>query len=332
MAGILCFYHAPCNDGSASAAALRHRMNLVRPDDPIEFHPMTFTVEWDDPLPEEYLHRFDHDMPVISDIYIVDISLSPTKHRQIVDHLREIGKIGDADPHTVCIDHHRTALDNLDILTGYCDDTLVEIGPGLSGATLVWKYFNRLLGEDRPVPTLLSYVADQDIWEWKLEGSKEINSALNTLDGHAEEMIRELEWSMENEEEWRKSRFQQGSAILSVIDSQVQKAFSKVREFEGNEGVEFRVVNSTENSSELGNTLCQESHHKPNSIAMIYSIQRDWSVKCSLRSISGGRLNARQIAERFGGGGHDNAAGCRFPNLEAFREALVLLGDSLEQS
>jgi len=322
MSGILCFYHAPCNDGSASAAALNYRLGRAYPDLNIEFHPMTFTVDWDDPMPEEYLLRFDHRSPEVSEIYIVDISLSPTKYYQIVDHLRNLGKIGPEKPVTVCIDHHRTALDNVDVLNEYCDETSIEIGPGLSGATLVWRYFNGILGENLPMPALLSYVADQDVWEWKLENSKAINAALNTLDGHAGAMIEELAWSLESEEEWLNTRLQQGNAILSVIDSQLQKSFSRVYDFDGESGVQFRVVNSTENSSELGNLLCEESHRSPHAIAVIYSIQRDWSVKCSLRSISGGTLNARDIAERFGGGGHDNAAGCRFSGMEEFLKAL----------
>jgi nanoRNase/pAp phosphatase (c-di-AMP/oligoRNAs hydrolase) len=55
---------------------------------------------------------------------------------------------------------------------------------------------------------------------------------------------------------------------------------------------------------------------------MIYSVQKDWSVKCSVRSVEGGKMNARQVAERFQGGGHDNAAGCRFESMAEFRKAV----------
>ncbi len=322
MSAVLCFYHAPCNDGATSAAALAFRLQQHNPDISVELHPMTFTTNWDDPLPEEYLERFDSHDNLISEIYIVDISLSPTKAQQILDHLRQNNRLSTEKPRIVCIDHHRTAIDHLDVLNQYCDDTMIEIGPGLSGATLVWKYFNKQFNEDIPAPMLLRYVADQDIWEWKLEDSKAINAGLNTLDGLAETMIEELRWSLEQEEAWRRSRLDQGQAILSVIDSQLQKSFSRVHNIERADNLEIRVVNSTENASELGNLLCEESHHTPNAIAVIYSIQRDWSVKCSLRSIAGGSTNAREIAEMFGGGGHDHAAGCRFKNMQEFQEAI----------
>lgn len=320
---VLCFYHAPCNDGASAAAALDFRLRAAEPDVQIEFLPMGFTLRWDDPFPEDYLEQIDTHHTPVSHIYIVDISLSPTKYNQLLEHLRGIDRLGEGEkPHTVCIDHHRTAVDSLDALQSYCDDTMIEIGPGLSGATLVWNYFNERGNEELPTPLLLRYVADQDVWEWKMKDSKAVNSALNTLDGHIESLAEELRWSMENESDWLETRRKQGEAILSVIESQVRKSYSRVLNIETEDGVEIRVVNSTENASELGNTLCEESDNTPNAIAWIYSIQRDWSIKCSLRSIEGGQITAREIAERFGGGGHDHAAGCRFENVEEFRKAV----------
>lgn len=319
---ILCFYHAPCNDGASAAAALDFRVRSADPNAHIDFLPMGFTLNWDDPFPEDYLEQIDtHHVPV-SHIYIVDISLSPTKYTQLLDHLRSIDRLGEEKPYTVCIDHHRTAVDSLEALQSYCDDTMIEIGPGLSGATLVWKYFNERRGEELPTPLLFRYVADQDVWEWKMEESKAINSALNTLDGHVESLTEELRWSLKDESDWLHTRLNQGKAILSVIESQVRKSYSRVLNIEAKDEVEIRVVNSTENASDLGNTLCEESDNAPNAVAWIYSIQRDWSVKCSLRSIPGGHITAREIAERFGGGGHDHAAGCRFESMEDFRNAV----------
>lgn len=320
---ILCFYHAPCNDGATAAAALDLRLRAADPAARIEYLPMSFTLHWDDPFPGDYLEQIDPHHSPVSAIYIVDISMSPTKYNQLLDYLREIGRLQkDEKPHTVCIDHHRTAIDSLEAIESYCDDTMIEIGPGLSGATLVWKYFNERRKEDLPTPLLLRYVADQDVWEWKLEDSKAINSALNTLNGQFETMKEELEQSLEDEAGWLQKRRSQGEAILSVINAQVQKSYSRVLNLEGPDGLEIRVVNSTENASELGNDLCEESDSTPNAIAWIYTIQRDWSIKCSLRSIPGGTVTARAIAERFGGGGHDHAAGCRFTDLDAFRKAV----------
>ena len=330
MSAVLCFYHSPCNDGATAAAALALRIGKIDPEKRIECYPMGFTMNWDDPLDKAFLKSLDHSNEEVTEIYIVDISISPVKHKQILDQLREKGRIKE-DPRTICIDHHRTALDNIDVINSYCDETMIEIGPGLSGATLVWKYFNQKTGESLPVPPLLQYIADQDVWEWKLENSREINSALNTLNGKADTMVEELAWSLKDEDDWLQSRLSQGKAITSLIDSQLQKSYSRLFDYVAEDGTEYRVVNATDNASELGNMLCEESHHTPNVIAMIYTIQRDWSVKCSIRSIAGGTVMAREVAEQFGGGGHDHAAGCRFKDMMDFDKALeTVLGTDVK--
>jgi oligoribonuclease NrnB/cAMP/cGMP phosphodiesterase (DHH superfamily) len=329
MTSILCFYHAPCNDGSASAAALRYRLehaNYRNGDYELCFCPLTYTTEWDEPLPEEYLKTDVDPCCQVSEIFIVDLSMSNVKFEQLVDHLREHDRLGPDRPRVVCIDHHKTALDKIDELKKFCDETYIRIGPGLSGATLVWNYFNERFNENLAAPALLRYVADQDIWEWKLEDSKEINAALNVLDGKVETMVKELDESLRDESYWRDVRKAEGEAITSMVDSQVMRSARMVSHIEVGETM-LSVVNATSFSSELGNYLCEHGRHSPNIIAVIYSIQEDWSVRCSARSIDGGEYNARQFAERFGGGGHEHAAGCRFKDFRAFREAL----DQLEK-
>jgi oligoribonuclease NrnB/cAMP/cGMP phosphodiesterase (DHH superfamily) len=221
----------------------------------------------------------------------------------------------------VCIDHHSTALDKVDELKEYCDETYIQIGPGLSGATLVWKYFNERFGESLETPLLLRYVADQDIWEWKLEDSKEVNAALNVLNGTVEEMSVELDACLADPAKWLAERKMRGGAIVAMVDSQVHRAARQVVELVAGD-VTLLVVNSTSFNSELGNYLCEHHENSPNAVAMIYTIQDDWAVRCSIRSIPGGRATARKIAERYGGGGHEHASGCRFGDFEKFRAAL----------
>jgi oligoribonuclease NrnB/cAMP/cGMP phosphodiesterase (DHH superfamily) len=239
----------------------------------------------------------------------------------LLAYLAEIDRLGPQRPRLICIDHHLTALERIEELRAYCDVAMIEIGPGLSGATLVWKYFNGAFSQELDTPMLLRYVADQDIWEWKLEDSLEINSALNALDGHVESMIDELKLSMADEAAWRHDRFIEGRAILRMVDSQVVRSARSVRHVMV-ESTMLSIVNSSAFNSELGNYLCRHSHHRPNVLAVLYSIQEDWSVRCSVRSVDGSTVNARQFAERFGGGGHDNAAGCRFADFATFRETL----------
>ncbi len=324
MVSIICFYHAPCNDGSASAAALRYRLEsagYLGAHDDIRFCPLGFNTEWDDPLPENYLIHEVTPKHEVREIYFVDIGVSRTKFDQIVEHLRSEHKLGETMPRVICIDHHETARRNIDQLGQYCDETDIRIGPGLSGATLVWHYFDRKFESVMPMPPLLSYVADQDIWEWKLPDSREINAALNTLDGHEESMYAELRRCLDSPDEWRESRKAEGKGITTMVDSQIRKTVRHTIDIEI-EGMLLRVVNSSSFSSEMGNFLCDHSDAAPNVLAIIYSMQEDWGVRCSIRSIDGARINAREFAERFGGGGHNNASGCRFASFAEFTEAL----------
>jgi oligoribonuclease NrnB/cAMP/cGMP phosphodiesterase (DHH superfamily) len=321
---VLCFFHSPCNDGAGSAVALEHRLRhagIVREEHDLRLCPLNYTTDWDQPLPEGYLDNEVVPERPVDEIFMVDVTFSKVKFEQIVEHLRSIGMLDGERPRVVCIDHHKSALDREEELKEFCDETYIRMGSNLSGSTLVWHYFNERFEEDLPVPTLLQYIADQDIWEWKLECSREINAALNVFEGSAEQMREEFERSIENEEEWRKLRLTEGHAIVEMVDSQVGKTSWQSVDIQAGR-VLLRVLNSASFSSELGNYLCSESDVAPNAIAVIWSVQRDWSVRCSVRSISGGAVNAREFAERYGGGGHDNAAGCRFRSYEEFRTAI----------
>lgn len=322
---ILCFYHAPCNDGAASAAALQYRLfknGQIDDDRDIRFCPLSYTTDWGEPFHEHYLENEVQPRFPVKEIYMVDVALSPVKYEQLIQHLRKENRLASEDPQVVCIDHHITMLEKIDVLKEFCDETCVKIGPGLSGATLVWNYFNERFQENLETPLLLQYVADQDIWEWKLPHSHEVNAALNIMQGTVDEMERELEHCMNAPEQWLEERRRSGQAITEMVQSQVNRSARQVADIPIMEGARLLVVNATSFSSELGNHLCEDHDESPNVVALIYSIQDNWAIRCSLRSIAGGRINARQIAQHYGGGGHDHAAGCRFENFEALHAAL----------
>ncbi len=329
MTTILCFYHSPCNDGAASAAALQYRLQeagYLGDDRDIRFCPLTYTTDWDAPFAEQYLENVVQPNHPVGEIFMVDVAFSSTKYHQLIAYLRSEDRLAADGPRVICIDHHVSLLERIDELKTFCDEPYVQIGPGLSGATLVWKYFNERFNVDIEAPVLLRYVADQDIWEWKLPDSKEVNAALNILHGTVEDMEAELNESLRSPEQWLEARRRSGEAIIAMVDSQVHRSARNVVDLAIDNGrSRLLVVNATSFSSELGNYLCEHHDDTPNAVALIYTIQEDWSVRCSLRSVDGGSINARQIAQRFGGGGHDHAAGCRFESFERLRVAIEQL-------
>ena len=66
------------------------------------------------------------------------------------------------------LDHHATAAEDLAGLP------FVTIDLDRSGAVLAWEHFH----PGRPVPLLLRYVEDRDLWRWELPRSREVNAAL----------------------------------------------------------------------------------------------------------------------------------------------------------
>ncbi|MBR8344712.1 phosphohydrolase [Burkholderia ambifaria] len=68
------------------------------------------------------------------------------------------------------VDHHKTALEDLDGLPGLFMYTDLE----RSGATLAWDFLFQ--GEDRPL--LLGHVEDRDLWRFRLPGTREIQAAM----------------------------------------------------------------------------------------------------------------------------------------------------------
>ena len=113
----------------------------------------------------------------------------------------------------------------------------------------------------------------------------------------------------------------EGRAISRMVDAQVWRTVRNVRDYEC-DGSVLRIVNSTAFNSETGNHLCKEHRLTPNVIALLYSLQEDYSVRCSFRSMEGGVVTARMLAERFGGGGHDHAAGCRFDSFASLEKGI----------
>ena len=71
-------------------------------------------------------------------------------------------------------------------------------------------------------------------------------------------------------------------------------------------------------TSELGERLAE----KCGSFALLWYVHSDGEVKCSLRSR--GKVDVAAMAEKFGGGGHKNAAGFRMPLARFVGEILKL--------
>ena len=163
-----------------------------------------------------------------------------------------------------------------------------------SGAVLAWEW-----AHPEPVPWLLQYIQDKDLWEWRLPMSREINAALDSYpfdfqvwDGLSQDML-ELE----------------GRAILRREDVLLTKMVreSVLVEFEGET---VPAVYSPVMTSQIGERLCRDYP-----FCIIWH-QRNGRRYFSLRS-KPGTVDVSAIAARHGGGGHVNAAGFSIPLPDA---------------
>lgn len=231
----------------------------------------------------EYLPLgYDDAPPDVTDknVYILDFSFKRPVLKEMAEKARFI-KV---------IDHHRTAQEELiDLPFAYFD-------MNRSGAVMAYEYFHA--GE---VPRLLLHIQDRDLWQFKLDGAKEITTALY------ETVTFEFEkWIDLNLNKLREI----GTVLANVHDKEVQSLAKRAHKVNFLDMEGLAVNANAKYSSELGNLLAQQSE----TFGATYSFSGTRNMwEFSLRSV--GDFDVSAIAKHYGGGGHKNAAGFSTPTL-----------------
>ena len=182
------------------------------------------------------------------------------------------------------LDHHKTAAQDLAGLD------FVTIDMQKSGAMLAWEYW--FPGESAPL--LLQYIQDRDLWLFHLKNSSEISAALRSYPKNFEV------WNSLSVDDLAKD----GIAIQRAINVQVSDHV-EVATLQTVAGYLVPVVNATCYQSEIGDQL--NARYPDSSFAACYFERADGRRQWSLRSK--GNFDVSEVAQRFGGGGHQNAAG-----------------------
>jgi oligoribonuclease NrnB/cAMP/cGMP phosphodiesterase (DHH superfamily) len=182
------------------------------------------------------------------------------------------------------LDHHITAQATLaDLPYAFFDQRH-------SGAVLAWQW-----AHDRPVPWLLQYVQDKDLWHWALPHSREISAAL------ASYPFDFRLWDSFDRQDMERD----GRAILRYENELVDKVAAQAV-LVGFEGVIVPSVQSAILTSQIGERL-SASHP----FCLIWH-DRNGRRYYSMRSREDG-ADVGTIAASFGGGGHTHAAGFSVP-------------------
>lgn len=261
----LCIYHNQCPDGFAAAWVVRNALG-----DNVEF----FKGMHQQPPPDVYG----------SHVILVDFSYSKPVLENMLETAASI----------TILDHHVTAEKELSVLlqSGRIKG-LFDMNR--SGAMLAWQWFN----PGRPAPKLIEHIQDRDLWLFKLDGTREITTALSSYP-YDFSVWDKLITSNEHE---LKALKRDGEAIERKLQKDIKQLIeSGVRRMIIG-GYDVPVLNaSSAYVSDAGNIM---SRSEP--FAACYWDHPD-GRSFSLRSAEDG-VDVSEVAKKYGGGGHKHAAG-----------------------
>lgn len=270
-------YHANCSDGFGAAYAAWNKLG-----DDAEYIPVTYG---EDPP----------DMEDGSDVYIVDFSYP----RSVLEAMAVDQNF------VVVLDHHKTAKKELGPLmaggTHEMRNLRVRFSEMCSGATMTWRYF---FGAT-PIPQLLRYVEDRDLWKWDMRFSWQVNAAISSYYFDFE-VWEQLE--MKAAPMFPEKLFDEGAAIIRYQQRLIERIAAEryLLDLEPNSVEEVPVVNTSVLQSEVCHYLLAQYPDCPYVAAYWEKDgERTWSLR------SQGEYDVSELAAKHGGGGNENTAGFR---------------------
>lgn len=260
---VVCIYHKNCFDGICAAWVTQKRFPRC------ELRAMNHGEEFP-------FHEYGGN----DRIFIVDFSFPRIVMEAIKNQVESL----------LVLDHHKTAQANCEGLS-YCIFDINE-----SGASLAWKYFF----PNHPIPRLVKYIADRDLWKFEMSQSEDINAYIQSYPmetGWYEQLFLQLDTPEGWEIAWVA-----GQAINRYKKQMVNTICANAA-FDKN-GIP--TVNTSLLFSEVGHELCKIFPDKP--YAQYYFDRlKDNTRQWGARSI--GDFDVSEVAKQNGGGGHKNAAG-----------------------
>jgi oligoribonuclease NrnB/cAMP/cGMP phosphodiesterase (DHH superfamily) len=275
LVSAVCYYHAGCPDGFGAAWAVRRAWGEKGRYEPRG-------------------HDDELELGELRGATVAFVDLAPCNAA-----LRALATVAER---IVVLDHHVSSR------TRFCADPdlaqelrsrghLVHFELEHSGAILAWRHFHA--GE--PAPDLLAYVEDQDLWRFKLPRSREVNAALAAHPRSFEAWDRLVSVPIEQLAE-------QGAPILHAQLIEVERAVASAQPVWIGD-LRLEAVNASSQRAQIGHELALRAAFGTPAGAVYRLAGR--RVDVSLYSI--GEFDVSQLAARFGGGGHRNAAGFSVP-------------------
>lgn len=214
-------------------------------------------------------------------VYMIDIVFPAPTFQELLHRNKRV----------VVIDHHSTAKE----IAETAHETAFDLNH--SGAALAWNYFH----PQKPLPTLLKVIEENDLWRFKSAYTKPLIAVMEGI-RFTFEAWNNVARHLENPKQ-RKQYIEHGKVILKYKDALVAQITRRAERgtFEGHP---VWIVNTPIFESEVGHMLVDQG--KGPKIAIIWR-QMENIVRVSLRSTP--KVNVALLAQKYGGGGHPQAAG-----------------------
>lgn len=289
-------HHYPCQDGLFSAYVAKMFNDSHGDNKEIEFYG---TQPGKD---DEY-----YDFPDVTgkNVLIADISF----RKDIMIKLNNVAA------HLVCLDHHKTAKEQLTDL----DFCIFDMSR--SGCQMVWDY----LFPKRDRPLYIDYIGGRDLWDFSLENTREFTTGFwRTVAKDQKQEFSDVmklidEFNTDDETHNKKIIAQYikfGAEQLEIVDMAVRAICRKAVKCTVL-GKTAYAVNSRVHISDVGNTLLKM--YDDCEVAILYEFDlasNSWFI--SLRGIKDSvgvlRADVSALAKNIdeNGGGHACAAGCSY--------------------
>lgn len=288
-----CIYHGNCADGFGAAWVVHKFFGA----DQVDFYAGFYGAE-----PPDVANR---------DVIMVDFSFK----RPVLDGMIRTARS------MLILDHHKTAQEDLagiqppfgptwkrhqdnvyqDACEGVAGNPYALFDMERSGAGMAWDFFF----PDQPRPALINTIEDRDLWRFKLPHTREVQANVFSYPYD----FRTWDFLMARGKDWMgiQDMAQEGGAIERKHHKDIAELVdaSKRRMVIG--GMDVPVANLPYTlSSDAGHLMCAGEP-----FAACYMDTPRGRI-FSLRSTDEG-MDVSEIAKRYGGGGHRNAAGFQRP-------------------
>lgn len=274
-------YHGNCYDGFGAAYACWKKFGYEGT--------CYIAVSYGEPLPIDLADPIQYLNKDLDEIYIVDFSYPYQTLNNLAPFCKKL----------VVLDHHKTAQAELENKP-WSENVDIVFDMKRSGALITWEYLHTVGGAvGGEVPVLIRHISDRDLWEFKLPGTKEIHKALVSYPMNFEI------WDNFDIEILKKEGITCDRMYSSLVKNIIDKAW--VMKLDGHR---IWVVNTSIAWSEVGHELCKKHDKAP--FCATFTVFEN-NVMWSLRSI--GDFDVSEVAKKFSGGGHKNAAGFKTPRF-----------------